>query len=271
MSTEQCYRLRNAFLYARARPTKVIVLMGRRDFWSNGIHLNTIEAAADPAVESWRNINAIDDLIYEMLNTASHLVVAAMRGNAGAGGAMLALAADYVFARSGIVLNPHYRSMGNLHGSEYWTYTLPRRVGRRQAAELTERCLPLGTRAALAMGFIDESFGTNVEEFEREVKARARMLADRVDFWKLLCKKHEWRIEDERAKPLAAYRAEELEKMWCNFFGPDAAYHQARRCFVYKGAACPKGEASDTSRPASVTHPFNEVLSPPRVAETKNA
>ncbi len=66
MSTEQCYRLRDAFLYARRRPTKVIALLGGRDFWSNGIHLNVIEAAADPAQEaSWRNINAIDDLIYE--------------------------------------------------------------------------------------------------------------------------------------------------------------------------------------------------------------
>jgi putative two-component system hydrogenase maturation factor HypX/HoxX len=31
-------RLRDAFLAARARPTKVIVLFGGRDFWSNGIH-----------------------------------------------------------------------------------------------------------------------------------------------------------------------------------------------------------------------------------------
>jgi putative two-component system protein, hydrogenase maturation factor HypX/HoxX len=112
MSTSQCYRLRDAFLHARARPTRVIVLLGGTDFWSNGIHLNAIEASTDPAMESWRNINAIDDLIFEILNTMSHLVIAGMRGNAGAGGAMLALAADHVYARSGVVLNPHYRSMG---------------------------------------------------------------------------------------------------------------------------------------------------------------
>jgi putative two-component system hydrogenase maturation factor HypX/HoxX len=106
MSTSQCYRLRDAFLHARSRPTKVIVLLGGRDFWSNGIHLNEIEASADPAAESWRNINAIDDLIFEILNTMSHLVIAGLRGNAGAGGAMLALAADRVYARSGVVLNP---------------------------------------------------------------------------------------------------------------------------------------------------------------------
>ena len=100
----------------RARMTRVIVLLGGADFWSNGINLNAIEASADPGAESWRNINAINDLIFEILNTMSHLVVAGLRGNAGAGGAMLALAADHIYARSGIVLNPHYRSMGNLYG-----------------------------------------------------------------------------------------------------------------------------------------------------------
>jgi len=52
-------------------PDPVIVLLGGHDFWSNGIHLNTIEASTNPAMESWRNINAIDDLIFEILNTMS--------------------------------------------------------------------------------------------------------------------------------------------------------------------------------------------------------
>src|SRR5580700_8295335 len=159
MSTSQCTRLRDAFLHARSRPTRVIVLLGGADFWSNGIDLNAIEASADPAAESWRNINAIDDLIFEILNTMSHFVIAGLRGNAGAGGAMLALAADHIYARSGVVLNPHYRSMGDLHGSEYWTYTLPRRVGQRRALELTLSCRPIGTRAAREMGFLDDAFG----------------------------------------------------------------------------------------------------------------
>ena len=64
MSTSQCARLRDAFLHARSRPTRVIALLGGADFWSNGIDLNMIEASADPAAESWRNINAIDDLIF---------------------------------------------------------------------------------------------------------------------------------------------------------------------------------------------------------------
>jgi len=241
MSTSQCTRLRDAFLHARSRPTRVIVLLGGADFWSNGIDLNAIEACADPAAESWRNINAIDDLIFEILNTMSHFVIAGLRGNAGAGGAMLALAADHVYARSGVVLNPHYRSMGDLYGSEYWTYTLPRRVGPRRALELTLSCKPIGTRAAREMGFLDDAFGEDTGAFEPELMERARRLARDPEFRVMLRKKHERRLDDEYAKPLANYRAEELERMRVNFFGPDPAYHEARRRFVFKGNPPPQG------------------------------
>src|SRR5262249_47657828 len=60
MSTEQCHRLLESYRLALKQPTRVIVLRGGSDFWSNGIHLNIIEAADSPADESWRNINAID-------------------------------------------------------------------------------------------------------------------------------------------------------------------------------------------------------------------
>ncbi|MFB2771891.1 enoyl-CoA hydratase-related protein [Pelatocladus sp. BLCC-F211] len=94
MSTDQCQRLKEAFLYARSQRTKMIVLMGGQDFFSNGIHLNVIEAADDPALISWHNINAMDDLVHEILTTTTHLTIAALQGNAAAGGVMLALAAD---------------------------------------------------------------------------------------------------------------------------------------------------------------------------------
>ena len=42
------------------------------------------------------------------------------------------------------------------------------------------------------------------------------------------------RRTDESIKPLAAYRAEELEKMRLNFFGFDSSYHVARHGFVCK-------------------------------------
>jgi putative two-component system protein, hydrogenase maturation factor HypX/HoxX len=189
MSTDQCYRLRDAFLFARSQPTHVIELRGGLDFFSNGIHLNVIEAAADPSLESWRNINAIDDLVLEILNTMSHLVVAGLCGNAGAGGAMLALAADYVYARDGAVLNPYYKRMG-LYGSEYWTYTLPRRVGATQAIAITEDCRPMGTAEAKATGLIDDCFGSDAADFGRILAQRSEQLSRREDFWHLLRKKH---------------------------------------------------------------------------------
>ena len=112
MSTEQCLRLRRAYAHARARPTKVIVLTGGDDYFSNGIHLNVIEAAEDPGAESWRNLNAIDDLVRDIVQTDSHLVVSALAGDAAAGGVPLALAADYAVARQDIVLNPSLRAHG---------------------------------------------------------------------------------------------------------------------------------------------------------------
>ena len=117
LSTAQCERLRAAYAHARRRPTRVIVLMGGPDFWCNGMHLHCIEAADSPADASWDNINLIDDLARDILTTDTHLTIAALQGNAAAGGVFLALAADRVLARSGIVLNPHYRNMGNLYGS----------------------------------------------------------------------------------------------------------------------------------------------------------
>jgi hypothetical protein len=66
-----------------------------------------------------------------------------------------------------------------------------------------------------------------------------RLAQDR-EFRGMLRKKHESRLDDECLKPLAAYRAEELDRMRVNFFGPNRAYHEARRRFVFKGKAPPR-------------------------------
>ncbi len=235
MSTDQCQRLREAFLRIRQRPTKVIVLMGSPDFWSNGIHLNMIEAAADPAQESWRNIHAMNDLVRELITTASHLVIAAMQGNAAAGGVILALAADLVYARKGIVLNPHYKGMGNLYGSEYWTYLLPQRVGATRARELTEALLPLSTRAAHQLGLLDDAFEEDAASFRHRIRQLAEELASSPRYGHMLEEKRQTRKNDEASKPLQVYRNEELQCMWMNFFRADRSYHLARKNFVYKG------------------------------------
>jgi len=235
MSTAQCKRLREAFLRIRRRPTKVIVLMGGTDFWSNGIHLNVIEAADDPAYESWRNIQAMDDLVRDILTTDSHLVISALQGNAAAGGVMLALAADCVYGRAGIVLNPHYKGMGKLYGSEYWTYLLPKRVGAAKARELTEALLPMSTRAAQRIGLLDDAFGDDAASFREHIRKLAEGLASCNRYECMLEEKRHSSEHDEGRKPLHAYREEELQQMWLNFFGADQSYHLARKHFVYKG------------------------------------
>jgi putative two-component system hydrogenase maturation factor HypX/HoxX len=234
MGTTQCERLRDAYRHARSRPTRVIALMGGPDFWSNGIHLNLIEASAHPADESWRNINAMNDLVREIVITDRQLTIAAMQGNAGAGGVFMALAADRVWARRGAVLNPHYRSMGNLYGSEYWTYLLPRRVGTERAHAITQNRLPLGACDAAAIGLVDGQFGATPEAFRAEVDVRARSLAADPALPAMLGEKRARRDADEAAKPLAAYRAEELARMQLNFYGFDSSYHVARFHFVAK-------------------------------------
>src|SRR5207248_7618485 len=219
----------------RRRPTKVIVLMGGTDFWSNGIHLNMIEAADDPAHESWRNIQAMNDLVRELITTESHLVISALQGNAGAGGVILALAADFVYARKGIVLNPHYKGMGNLYGSEYWTYLLPKRVGEEKARELTEALLPLSSRTAQQIGLLDDAFEEDAGSFREHISKLAEELASSQRYESMLEEKRQTRKKDEERKPLQAYRNEELQRMWMNFFGADRSYHMARKNFVYKG------------------------------------
>jgi putative two-component system protein, hydrogenase maturation factor HypX/HoxX len=234
MGTSQCETLRDAYAYARARPTRVIVLAGGADFWSNGIHLNLIEASEHPAEESWRNINAMNDLVREIVATDRQLTIAAIGGNAGAGGVFLALAADRVYARDSVILNPHYKGMGNLYGSEYWTYLLPRRVAPEQARAVVENRLPVGAREAESLGLIDAHFGATREMFGREIARRARELADDRTLATMLEEKNRRRAADETEKPLERYREEELERMRLNFFGFDSSYHVARYNFVRK-------------------------------------
>ena len=234
MSTDQCMRLRQAYTDACKRPTRVLVLMGGEDFWSNGIHLNRIEAADSPADESMRNIEAMDDLALEILRTTDRFTVAVMQGNAGAGGCFLALAADQVWARQAVVLNPHYKNMGNLYGSEYWTYLLPARVGKERAQAIMQNRLPISAAGAVKEGLIDACFDDDTAAFRARVKRMALELATVPDYGPRLAEKCTRRACDEAKKPLAEYRAAELAEMRRNFYGFDPSYHYARHHFVYK-------------------------------------
>lgn len=234
MSTAQCERLLEGYRHALDRPTRVLVLAGGPDFWSNGIHLNVIEAAESPADESWRNINAIDDVTRAIIETGDRLVVAAMQGNAGAGGVFMALAADEVWARQGVLLNPHYKNMGNLYGSEYWTYLLPRRVRTDEPRSVMQDRLPVSAARAHALGLVDAVLAPDPAQFMRDVRARAQALAADPALDARLAEKRDRRARDEAARPLAAYREAELAEMRRNFYGFDPSYHVARSHFVHK-------------------------------------
>lgn len=261
MSTSHCRRLLAAYRYALTQSAPVLVLRGSRDFFSNGIHLNVIEASADPAGESWANLNAMNDLVEAVLRTTDRLVVAALGGNAAAGGVMLALAADEVWCRDGVVLNPHYRRMG-LYGSEYWTYSLPRRVGTETAQRLTTDAVPVSAASAARIGLADRLVPAPAREFPAEVGRMAAALAAAPGLGRRIAMKAAARRADERRRPLAEYRRAELARMHDVFFDPHAPYHALRSAFVRKlphGSARPlstavgqvTGASGDTDRYAS--------------------
>lgn len=241
MDTGQCERLRAALAWAKRRPVHVLVLQGGQDFWSNGIHLNVIEAASladgSAADESWRNINAMNDLALELIGTDQQVTVAALGGNAGAGGCFLARGADLVWTRETVILNPHYKNMGNLYGSEYWTYLLPRRVGDEAAHAIMRDRQPMTAQRSVEIGFTDACIPGDGVAFGTEVARRAERLAADPELTSMLAVKGEIRARDESTKPLAAYRQEELTQIRRNFYGFDPSYHIARHHFVQKSLA----------------------------------
>ncbi|WP_394203173.1 hydrogenase maturation protein [Marinagarivorans algicola] len=233
-NTQQCLRLKQRLAHVKASDAKVIVLMGGEDFFSNGIHLNCIEAAADPALESWQNINAIDDVVAEIIHTPNQLTIAALRNNAGAGGAILALACDKVIIREGVVLNPHYAKMG-LYGSEYWTYLLPKRIGHELAQKWTTECEPLLASEALQYRFADQMLPEDWEQYHEHLRSFCQQQASQLDLTAELEQKRQRRAADEALKPLENYRSEELAKMREIFYNPESSYHLERKLFVFKG------------------------------------
>lgn len=236
MSSVQCRRLKHMLAQVKRRPIKVIALLGGEEFWSNGIHLNSIEAAASPADESWANINAINDVVEEIIRTDGQVTVAVLRTNAGAGGAVMAAACDQVWIRSGVVLNVHYQTMG-LYGSEYWTYVLPKRVGVENAQRLMQECMPTLASEAQDMGLADLVLPEQWSECQREIDRLCVELSEGARSSRELAAKAKARAWDERCKPLQTYRDEELSHMQRTFYDPNSSYHEARRNFVYKQAA----------------------------------
>ncbi|PTB83752.1 hydrogenase [Sulfurovum lithotrophicum] len=228
MSTAQCIRLKYAVEYLKTQ-CEVLVLVGGMDFFSNGIHLNILEDSAKQGEDGWANINAMNDLVSAILYADEVVTVASFARNAGAGGVFMGLACDYVVGREGVVLNPHYKTLG-LSGSEYHTYTLPKRVGAETAQRLLDDCLPLSVTKAKSLGMVDEVFAH--EDYYESLHSYAKskynddFIWDKQDF-----------LEDNRAK-IEALKEKELEVMHPEFWDEKSDFHSLRQEFVYK--VCPR-------------------------------
>jgi putative two-component system hydrogenase maturation factor HypX/HoxX len=103
----------------------------------------------------------MNDLVRSILYADEVVTIASFGRNAGAGGVFMGLACDYAVAKEGVVLNPHYKTLG-LSGSEYHSYTLPKRVGEEISERLLYECLPLSVEKAKAIHMIDRVYGHKI-------------------------------------------------------------------------------------------------------------
>ncbi|XP_052762342.1 hydrogenase maturation factor HoxX-like [Mya arenaria] len=230
MDTAQAVRLQRALSEVAALPhIKVVALMGGERFFATGIHLCVIQNSGDKQRTASENINAIDDVIKSVFTMKDKATVAVMRGNAGAGGAMLATACDFSVAHPGVCVTPTYKSM-NLHGSEYWTYFLPEKVGPEMAKRLVESVDTLTARQAHEIGLIDHVINVDKIDYYDEVKSLlhqiAHSTADHIIQHKIQKRTEEW------FRQLAGQREYELSKMKINFRSSD--FLNAMHDFVFK-------------------------------------
>jgi len=207
----------------------VIVLMGGEEFFSNGIHLNILEDSKKQGEDGWSNINAMNNLIKSIIFSEEVFTIAYFRRNAGAGGVFLGLACDKVLINENVVLNPHYKTLA-LSGSEYHTYSLPKRVGEDMSKKLLSECLPISSQKAKELGMVDEILKSD-EQIEEKVKT----LLDSIDLDEFLWDKQEFLEENE--KFIEVKKEAELKVMYPEFWDEKSIFHQKRREFVYK--ICP--------------------------------
>ena len=130
------------------------------------------------------------------------------------------------------MLNPHYKNMGNLYGSRVLDLSAAApRVGVEGAAAIMRHRLPMTARESVALGFYDACPWRAIRHAFLVDVARRAELAVAPDFAGRLRDKQQRRTADEAAKPLAAWRAEELARMRRSFFGFDPSYHRRPLAF----------------------------------------
>ena len=229
---EQCMKLKYAFEHIKEQ-VKVVVLMGGEDFFSNGINLNILEDSKKSGEDGWSNINAINDLVKSIIFAEDVITVASVSKNAGAGGVFFATACDFVVGCEDRVLNPHYKTLG-LSGSEYHTFTLPKRVGKDIANKLLDECLPISIKKAKEIGLVDRVF--KKENYEKELETFAKSLIKDEDWYdEFLEQKEDFLYENEQK--IEALKEKEIKIMYPEFWNTNSPFHKLRYEFVYK--LCP--------------------------------
>ncbi|MCW8838717.1 MAG: hydrogenase maturation protein [Thiovulaceae bacterium] len=232
MSSQQCIRLKYAFDFLREN-SKVIVLVGAKEFFSNGIHLNILEDSKKQGEDGWSNINAMNDLVKSIIFADDVITVASLHKNAGAGGLFLALACDKVIAREGVVVNPHYKTMG-LDGSEYHTYTMAKRVGQEKMNKLLDDCLPISVNKAKEISLIDEVYER--DNYFQDLKEYAKgFLEDEDAYDDFIYEKQDY-LEYNKDY-IDSCKEKEIKVMHPQFWDKTSEFHILRHEFVYK--TCP--------------------------------
>lgn len=234
MDLDCCKALLNSYNEAvNDATTKVIVLWGGDEFFSNGIDLNSIHLSYNPAIMAYRNLKALNKLVSAILNTHTKMVVAGLSGCAAAGGVMLALAADLRYARQGIVLNPSYANLG-LCGSEYWSILLPSMVGYGHTQKLLYETTPIGSQQAASIGLIHDDFPCDHMQFKNRITAKAEYLANTNIEARLVSKNI---LNSRLLKDMETQVQLELKQMkaCCN----NAEFHRSRTEFVKKKSQIP--------------------------------
>ena len=229
MTSAQCIKLKYAIEYLK-ETCKVLVLCGGDDFFCNGIHLNILEDSKKQGEDGWSNINAMNEAVQAVIDCDEILTIASFCKNSGAGGVFLGLACDYALACEDVVFNPHYKTLG-LSGSEYHTFTLPKRVGELKAKELLEKCLPINSTQALKINMIDEVF--DFSNYDLKLDAFTKTLyEDEEKYEELIDKKKDFLFENYEV--MENCKNEELKIMYDEFWDKNSSFHKLRFNFVHK-------------------------------------
>lgn len=228
MTSVQCVKLKYAIEYLK-NECKILVLMGGDDFFSNGIHLNILEDSKKQGEDGWSNINAMNEAVKAVFECDDIITVASFAKNSGAGGVFLGLACDFVVALEDVVFNPHYKTLG-LSGSEYHTFSLPKRVGQEKANDLLKNCLPINSNYAKKINMIDEVFKSS--EYQNRLKEYCKSLLE-DDFYEYFIDKKKDVLEEDSVY-MQECKEQELKIMYDEFWDESSSFHSLRYDFVHK-------------------------------------